>query len=339
MKKVMMLLVVMTAAFIIMPSVHAAYVFDGVDNATQQAQIIREGAGTEENPYKLTLKANAFQDIVVEDGIHVIIDLAGYTLTNYTQDNSVIYIADANSTVTIMDTSEEGTGKIEGKSGFTKVIPIINNAGTLTIESGTIRSNNDFTGGRATGIYNANGANLIIDGGIIETASDNSWGITNLGTTVINGGTFNQNQKLAMIMNSADLTINNGTFKAKDDVEEQEAMITNDSGDENEGQAVTTKIAGGDFQTENVFYTDGDGAAEISGGTYENPDSIVKYLASGYEVKEGQIVKTAVEQPAASTEEPKEKNPDTSDINLALIITTIIIVAGGLTYTVKKVLV
>ena len=315
----------------IIPNVHAAYEFDK-DNPTQKEQIEKIGGnGTKEAPYELKLKTDAIQDFHIkkEANIYVVIDLAGHKLTNYTQDNSVIFIEDPNSSVTIKDSSN-GKGVIELK-GFTKEVPVINNVGTLIIEGGTINSNNSSSGKRSTGIYNA--GNLTITGGNINTTSDNAWGITNLGTTVINGGTFNQNKKLAMIMNSADLTINDGKFIANG-TQGQEAMITNDPGDEGNSGNVIAKIAGGDFQTQNVIYEEGKATTEISGGTYANPDNIVKYLANGYELKNGKVVK--VEQPVAPTEsKDNTKNPNTSDTIIYSVI-AITISAIGLAFTYKK---
>ena len=185
---------------------------------------------------------------------------------------------------------------------------------------------------KSTGIHNGENSSLIINGGAIDTETDNAWGITNLGTTVIDGGVFNQNQKLAMIMNSADLTINDGKFIAKG-TEGQEAMIVNDPGDEGTGNVIA-KIAGGDFQTQNVIYEEGNATTEISGGTYENINSIAKYIANGYEIKDGEIVKTS--QSVEPSEQAAEKNADTSDINLALIISALVLGVCGVVYTVKK---
>ncbi len=327
MKKVMMMLVIMMAGFMIMPNVNAEYKFD---TPNFDKNIKQEGQGTKENPYILTLQEDAIQDIVIEDGanLYVVIDLAGHKLTNYTQDNSVIHIKDSNSSITIKDSSN-GSGVIElnKEKSITGAVPVIKNEGTLIDEGGTINSNND-SGERSTGIYNV--GNLTITGGTIKTESDDAWGITNLGTTVINGGTFNQNKKLPMIQNSADLTINNGTFQASG-APGQEAMIVNDPGDEGKEGNIIAKIAGGDFQTQNVIYEEGKATTEVSGGTYQNPESIVKYLANGYELENGKIVK--VEQPVAPAE---EKNPDTSDINLFMLISFTVLSGLGLGYAVKK---
>ena len=314
----------------IMPNVHAAYVFNDKGGSAKD-QITLTGSGTKQEPYLMKLKDNAKQEIVIEEGknIHVVIDLAGKKLTNFTANNSVIYIEDPNSSVTIKDSSN-GAGVIELKD-FTNEVPLIKNEGTLIVEGGTINSNNSSSGKRSTGIYNT--GNLTITGGNINTTSDNAWGITNLGTTVINGGTFSQNQKLAMIMNSADLTINDGKFIANG-TQGQEAMITNDPGEEGKSGNVIAKITGGDFQTQNVIYEEGKATTEISGGTYANLDNIVKYLANGYELKNGKIVK--VEQPVTPTEaKDNTKNPNTSDTIIYSVI-AITISSIGIAITYKK---
>ena len=317
----------------IMPNVYAAYEFDK-DNPTQKEQIEKIGGnGTKEAPYELKLKTDAIQDFHIkkEANIHVVIDLAGHKLTNYTDNNSVIFIEDPNSSVTIKDSSNgKGVIELNTDKAITNDVPVINNVGTLIVGGGIINSNNN-SGQRSTGIYNT--GNLTITGGNIITTSDTAWGITNLGTAVINGGTFNQNKKLPMIQNSADLTINNGEFIANG-AEGQEAMIVNDPGDLGHEGNVIAKIVGGDFQTQNVIYEEGKAITEISGGTYANPDSIVKYLANGYELKNGKVVK--VEQPVAPAEAKNNtKNPNTSDSIIYSVI-AITISSIGIAFAYKK---
>ena len=334
MKKKFVLASLMLALIMcIMPNVHAAYDFEK-DNDTQSKQIKKIGGnGTKEAPYELKLIADAFQDfhIKIEENIHVVIDLAGDKLTNYTKDNSVIFIENPNSSVTIKDSSNgKGVIELNKEKGITGSVPVISNAGTLIIEGGTINSNNN-SGQRSTGIYNT--GKLTITGGNIKIESDNAWGITNLGTAVINGGTFNQNKKLPMIQNSADLTINNGEFIANG-AEGQEAMIVNDPGDLGHEGNVIAKIVGGDFQTQNVIYEEGKAITEISGGNYANPESIVKYLANGYELKNGKVVK--VEQPVAPAEAKNNtKNPNTSDSIIYSVI-AITISSIGIAFAYKK---
>ena len=180
-RKVMMLVIIMMVGFMVMPNVHAEYKFDAGGSAKDQ--ITQTGSGTEEDPYKLELKDTAIQDFHIKPGsnIHVVIDLAGHKLTNFTGNNSVIYIEDPNSSVTIEDSKGSGVIELNEEKEITNSVPVITNLGTLIVKGGIINSNNN-SGERSTGIYNT--GNLTITGGTVKTESDNAWGITNLGTTL-----------------------------------------------------------------------------------------------------------------------------------------------------------
>ncbi len=331
MKKLMLFAIVAITGFVFMPTVNAQYMFE---TPNFDKNITQTGAGTKESPYILKLEKDAKQDFEIKDGIYVEIDLNGHTLQNYTTENcSVIYIEDG--TVTIKDSSA-GEGKIQLQTDASTNLPTIGNKGTLIIEGGTIVANNgahtdiNHKEGNSTGILNYQGANLTINGGAIETANDTVWGITNLGKTVINDGTFNQKNKSSIIENSADMTINGGTFTSTD-AEGQEPMITNDKGDLGVEGASILRIMGGDFQVDKVINEVGDGTTEISGGTYINPDGVKEYLVQGVEFdEEGNVIASPV------STETEESNPNTSDINLFMLMSLIVMSSVGLGYTIKK---
>lgn len=121
--------------------------------------------------------------LVIADGKKVTLDLNGYTLDrgqSFVSDNGSVIRVEAGGELVIKDSGHKNFGKIRG--GFAYNGGGIANYGTLTFESGTITANKalDNTYGNGGGIYNADGATLIIKGGVIEdNRARNGGGIYN----------------------------------------------------------------------------------------------------------------------------------------------------------------
>lgn len=156
--------------------------------------------------YTLTLTGNADEDLIISSGETVILDLASYDFTNYTNGCPAIWIK-AGGTLTI-----KGSGTIKLMSSSNENGPsAIDNAGTLIIDGGTISAEKKGT----AAIYNS--GTVTINGGTVKSNASGAWGLTNAGTATISGGTFeniNATDKTNVVENNGTLTINGGTFKS-----------------------------------------------------------------------------------------------------------------------------
>lgn len=161
----------------------------------------------------LTLTENLKESIVITSGSKVILDLAGFNITNTENEHTIIVEKGATLTV-------KGKGIVNNISN--KKATLIND-GTVTIEGGTFSrkdlANNSYyvilNHGKMTikdGIFQVqNGISSLIDNGYY-TASDNKDGT--MADLVIDGGIFNMSANNKYIKNDdyGIMTINDGTF-------------------------------------------------------------------------------------------------------------------------------
>lgn len=182
---------------------------------------VREGV------FYVTLSGDIKQDLIIEEGEVVVLDLAGNKFENFTLATEAIKV-EKGGTLTIIDSV--GTGVVTHQEGST--YSPITNLGTLTIEGGNY------------------------------TISDSFYIVRNEGTATINGGTFTSTATdTSMIGNiryvddtvTPILTIEDGTFTAVSNV------IKN-----NENSEVT--INGGTLTSENAFALDNSAVAVVNGG-------------------------------------------------------------------------
>ena len=235
-KTILSMIIVGCCAFIPMMSVEATTV-DNVEYAGSNVTVDDLG----ENNYKVTLTGDADEDFEVLAGQTVTLDLAGFTLTNYLNDDQkapceAIKVNEGG-VLTIMDSVGTGTVTNVAQSTYGP----ITNYGTLIIESGNFTTSTDTYAVRNDGI------NLTINGGVFTTNSQT--------TSLIGNIKYNEL--------SADLptmTINGGTFEAVQDV------IRN-----NENTAVT--ITGGTFTSQSAFALDNLGSATVTGGTFTSVEN------------------------------------------------------------------
>ena len=238
-----------------------------------------------ENPYGLLIPA----------GKIITLDLNGFTISQEKAQTAAYNMIQNQGTLTIMDSSANGGGKISYKdagNGGEYVSNTIQNSGTLTIEAGTIENNsveNVATNGYPHPIDNS--GKLIINGGTFDNNANYSsmriWCTTDDDTEVtINGGTFYGSIDFQTVNRSANkgtLTINGGEFNADEhcgaavrllgfgtDVDEMNGYI---NGGEFNGVIKLGKYVDGEFNSQ-VFH--------ISGGTFSDA-SVFKYLSDSAE--------------------------------------------------------
>lgn len=198
-----------------------------------------------ENVFYVTLNGDINQDLIIESGEEVVLDLNGYTFNNFTKECEAIKVLQGGK-LTIVDNSVEKDGTVTHIAGST--YSPITNLGTLIIESGNYVINDEF------------------------------YVLRNEGTLTINGGTFESTSKtVSMIGNiqyedksvTPNLTINDGEFTAINNV------VRN-----NENSVVT--INGGTLTSENTFALDNLAQATVNGGTLtsENNSPVRSFINS-----------------------------------------------------------
>ncbi len=279
-----------------------------------------EEIGSNNHEYKLTLIGPCDEDLTIIAGETVIIDLFGYTWTNYDIHSSAI-VVESGAKLTIMDSKTNGkiTYKDETVATSNYYPDLIQNKGTLIFQSGTIEVNKGSStinsNPKGTGIENLENANLIIEGGTIKTIGNGSWGIVNKGVATIKGGTLTQGGDHSVILNAKDMTIEDGLFNQTGS--NHNSLITND-----DNTNPKLEIKGGEFSVESkIFHAKASGDNKdiiITGGKFstdpERQTEIKKYMdEEKYEITaEGEVVTDAdYEEYNAVLEEAENKVKET----------------------------
>lgn len=167
---------------------------------------LQEAVNAAEENVTVTLQMDVTEDVTIPKGKNITLDLNGKTLTNtnagkatlsvagtvYVKNGSIIGGSSYYNIEVCTENEAVGTATLEsvtataGNTGSS----MIDNWGTLTIESGT------YTGGLNV-VKSEPGASLIINDGSFELNYAVGWSYTgvvmNYGTAVINNGTFKQN--------------------------------------------------------------------------------------------------------------------------------------------------
>lgn len=287
MKKLKVFLGVLVCAFIAVPfmGVNAINVDNIGGNVTSK---------NEDDVWHLTLNGDDTQDLEIRSGETVVLDLNGFTLTNFTDGCSTIWVQ-SGGTLTIVDSKGNGAIKKLNASGA----PVVNNEGTLTVEAGTISSK----GEKSAALLNS--GTLTVSGGTITAEEDNVFGLVNEGTAIINGGNFVQAHNFSVVNNANKMEIKDGNFTVEDGNTGAYSLITNQGSTNN----ATLEVNGGTFKAnKGVFYNEGEDEITVSGGTYSH--DVSAYLADGFEMKEENGEFVLVEETATS-ETPKDENEPT----------------------------
>ena len=217
-----------------------------------------------------TLTDNANQDLVIEEGEEVTLNLESYSLTSTDVKYSAIDIQGGKLTI-------EGNGTIKVKDGDkTTNVPTVNvkSGAELVMNGGTIEG---IAVDHSAALYNA-GKLTINDGTIKSVAVDENngnkgaWGLTNVGTATITGGTFIQGNAFSVLSNNKTMTISGGVF-SPEGTGIRNSLITNVKGAEVD--AVTLTITDGTFKAASgakIISVGSDegkkGTATITGGLF-----------------------------------------------------------------------
>ena len=166
-------------------------------NGTSYASL-QEAINAAQNGETVTLLADATEDVTVVAGKNITLDLNGHTLNGGTGTAKAAILNKG--TVTITDTSAGKTGIIkrddQGIEGETSYY-VIDNNGTMVIDQANVFNNSG-----------SKGSSLIRNGGVDSVSS-----------LTINGGTFEQQNFIAVKNDSnGELTINGGTLTSKQSV-------------------------------------------------------------------------------------------------------------------------
>lgn len=318
----------------------------------------------EDGTFSVKLTGDAIQDLIIFEGEEVVLDLNGFTLTNFTDACEAIKVRHGGK-LTIMDSSEAGTGTVTQKE--TSVFSGITNQGTLIINSGNfttslsqyiLRNENDLT--INGGVFTNNSKDTSAVGNIVNLDSSVPEDVTP--TMVINQGTFeavsnavknNENSKVEIIGgtftsenayaldNWADATVSGGSLTSLNN----SAIRYGDSGNTTSASLIITggKITSSEL-AEDITIDDENAVIdlkanlEITGGTFTS--DISEYLPTDKELVEDEngnlvVVEKKEETPATPVENPEE-NPDTSDINVVFFASLCLLGLAGLTYTLRR---
>ena len=293
----------------------------------QNNDIKKEGSN---GNYTLTLLGTTNENLEIQSGEKVILNLAGHTLNNtttsgqFTVDYPTIKIAQGG-TLTI-----KGDGSISRTNKYNESDnqAIIDNYGTLNLESGSISPQV----AAKYGIYNRAGSVLNMTGGRISTMHAENYGLWNEGTANISGGRFDQN-----------------IYPIGSDYASSPAIVNTPNGNLNISGGEFINLTGHEIPT--VAPTSGS-KTTITGGKfeYQDPKTHVSKsqnisLPTGYTMDEyGNVIKLSENEPTPSEKEDTQnnteennnvKNPNTSDIIIYSVI-AITISAIGLAFTYKK---
>ena len=251
----------------------------------------------------IILTADTNENVTIPDGVEITLDLNGRTLNGCTESGKAALMN--NGTVTIMDSSDAGTGTIKredsGGGGYYTIL----NEGTMTITGGKIENDSGSTTTWSGASLICNGASqsatLTISGGIISQA--NFIAVKNEGTLNITGGTISSNTQA--VQNWCNATISGGTLtgavttwayndNGTDYVGNTQisgnVVITGDITVRQHDALVATHpaatISGGTIN--GTLNTDDKGTITVSGGTFST--DVTPYLAPGFELVNGEVV-------------------------------------------------
>lgn len=159
-------------------------VVDGVKYTSLADAISAAGESAE-----VALMADTAENITIPAGKNITLDLAGFTLSGGTVSGKAAITN--NGTLTLKDSSEQGIGRVIREDAGQPSYYVIDNQGTMTVESGTVYNNaGDYKSGsslvRNGGVKNK--AVLNIKGGTLEV---DEWKVEDAGVSLeVSGGTF-----------------------------------------------------------------------------------------------------------------------------------------------------
>lgn len=251
----------------VVPVTAVAVMMFGVSAAQAEEATLQSKITSSETT--ITLDKDYTEDITIESGKTVTLDLNGHTLTNKTG-----HTITNKGTLTIKDSV--GTGKVDNVIHAKAALVNSENA-TATIEGGTLTRSKETYSKETSGEKNSyyvidnNKGTLIINGGTVTNTSTFSSLIRNLeGTLTVNGGTL-YNQSFIALKNddNGTMTINGGTVTSSEQALQNWSNATINGGTMN-GRVYTwswTDKNGKDYNSETT----------INGGTINGNVGVVPY--------------------------------------------------------------
>ncbi len=281
------------------------------------------------------LLANTSEDITIDKGKNLTLDLNGFKLTNVKG-----HTITNNGTLTITDSSEAKTGTVDN---LTHGKGALVNAGTATLEGGTFERSNEAgtlnpyaNGGNSWYTVQNKGTMTIKDGTTVKNDGGFSSNLCNADDTnaklVINGGTFagginavknGSNTKLEItggtfsntsqyvVMNWSDATISGGTFTAEGTA--PSVLFTSSYGNDKDSLKVTGgAFSGAASMIHNYYDKDNRGNAAVSGGTFSGEIS-AECCAKGFTCVKNSNGTYGVAQQGVVVE-PSEENKNSGSV-------------------------
>lgn len=255
------------------------------------------------------LLTDVTESVVIPAGKVATLDLAGHTLSGGTARGKAAITN--NGSLTIKDSSEDGIGRIIREDNGQPSYYVIDNQGTMTVESGTVYNNSgDYKSGsslvRNGGVKNEAVLNikggtfeqekfiviknddygiLNMTGGVIKTGASKqidgkeytSSGVQNWGQAVLSGGRIDGAIWTSAWSNDLDApkTVITGSVAVKGDV----ILERHDKG---VNKIPEMSIKGGQFEVREWKVDNGGVLLQISGGTYEGAIPNEEYIVPGF---------------------------------------------------------
>lgn len=256
----------------------------------------------------IKLSCDVTANVVIPEGVSVTIDLNGFTLSGGTVSGKAAITN--NGTVVIRDSSAAGTGRIIREDNGTPSYYVIDNEGTMTIESGTVYNNSgDYksgsslvrNGGVKAAVLNITGGTLEqekfivvknddygtlnMTGGIVKTGKSveidgkmytpsavQNWSKTDLTGGVVNGAIWTSSWSDDL---AAPKTVIGGDFELNGDI-----IVKRDERFPN-GAAPEVSIEGGTLNVTDWNIAEDDADVKVSGGTFEGEPPADEYIVPG----------------------------------------------------------
>lgn len=255
------------------------------------------------------LLTDVTESVVIPAGKAITLDLAGHTLSGGTAKGKAAITN--NGALTIKDSSEDGSGRIIREDNGQPSYYVIDNQGTMTVESGTVYNNSgDYKSGsslvRNGGVKNE--AVLNIKGGTFEqekfiVIKNDDYGILNMTGGVIKTGASKQidgkEYTSSGVQNWGQAVLSGGridgaiwTSAWSNDLDAPKTVITGDvsvKGDvilERHDKGVSKipemSIKGGQFEVREWKVDNSGVLLKISGGTYKGAIPNEDYIVPGF---------------------------------------------------------
>lgn len=256
----------------------------------------------------IKLSCDVTANVVIPEGVSVTIDLNGFTLSGGTVSGKPAITN--NGTVVIRDSSAASTGRVIREDNGAPSYYVIDNEGTMTIESGTIYNNaGDYkvgsslicNGGKKTAVLNIKGGTLEqekfivvknddygtlhMTGGVIKTSAGKeidgkvytpsgvqNWGQATLTGGVVNGAIWTSSWSDDL---AAPKTVISGDFELNGDV-----IVKRAEGYPG-GAAPEVSIEGGSLNVTEWNIQEDDAEIKVSGGTFEGEPPADEYIVPG----------------------------------------------------------